>query len=378
MTKKEIIIVIFIVVVVFIGFVLYRNLFRPTSVVPKDIDLKSKPLVTESPIGVKPDVIKKDGAKDEAKEDLHKSYRQIFVTDGLKHSVTLSEILAGGPPKDGIPSIDNPKFTSIEEANEWLDDKETGTGLCIGSDCRFYPYQILVWHEIVNDTVGQDPILITYCPLCFTGIVFERTLDGKTVEFGTSGKLWKSNLVMYNRTVPNLAQLSELEKQLGLESKEESLWSQVLGEAIVGERTGTKLNIISSDVVRYSDWKKLHPNTVVLSKDTGARRTYGFDPYGDYYTSRDVSFGASFDDDRLHPKEFILGISINGKFKAYHSPAIKVGETTDIFNGERVTIVKNDGGEVRMFQGGSREYLPYVGGFWFSWLAVHPDTELFK
>lgn len=291
------------------------------------------------------------------------SERQILFTDGVKHSVPLGEILSGGPPKDGILSIDNPKFLSVKEANEFLKNEETGTGLCVGNNCRFYPYQILVWHEIVNDVVGGQPVLVTYCPLCLTGIVFERKLEGQAVEFGTSGKLWQSNLVMYNRTN---------------DIKKESLWSQVLGEAIVGEFTGTKLKIISSDVIRYSDWKKLHPDTIVLSKDTGAIRSYGYDPYGDYYTSNDVSFGASFSDTRLHPKEFVLGIQIDGKYKAYHSEALKIGETKDAFNGKQIFIQKKPEGEVRMFIGANKEPLPYIGGFWFSWLAVHPDTELFK
>lgn len=289
--------------------------------------------------------------------------RKVLITDGVKHSVPLAEIISGGPPKDGIPSIDDPKFLSVQETDGLLNDNESGTGLCVGSDCRFYPYQILVWHEIVNDTVGNQPVLVTYCPLCLTGIVFERKLEGQAVEFGTSGKLWQSNLVMYNRTN---------------DPKKESLWSQVLGEAIVGEFTGSKLKIIPSDIIKYGDWKKLHPNTKVLSKDTGFIRNYGYDPYGDYYTSNEVSFGASFNDKRLHPKEFVLGVQIKGKYKAYHSEALPAGETKDIFNGEEITIRKKPEGEVRMFIGVDREPLPYIGGFWFSWLAVHPETELYK
>lgn len=307
------------------------------------------------------------GGTDDSRDDFAfsagPSGRKILLTDGVKHSIPLNEILSGGPPKDGIPSIDSPKFVSTSEADKFLNDEETGTGLCLSGDCRFYPYQILVWHEIVNDTVGGQPALITYCPLCLTGIVFERKLEGKAVEFGTSGKLWQSNLVMYNRTD---------------DPKKESLWSQVLGEAVVGEFTGTALKIIPSDVIRYGDWKKAHPGTKVLSKDTGANRAYGFDPYGDYYTSNQVSFGASFNDNRLSPKEFVLGINVGGKFKAYHSAALKVGETRDTFNGQTIFVDKTSEGIVRMFKGEKREPLPYVGGFWFSWLAVHPETELFK
>lgn len=304
--------------------------------------------------------------------------KKIFLTNGLKHSIALDELLAGGPPKDGIPAIDNPKFTTAGEANAWLNDEETGQGFCVGSDCRFYPYQILVWHEIANDVVGGKPVLITYCPLCLTGIVFDRNVNGQIMEFGTSGMLWRSNLVMYNRTQPSPDEVSDLEKSLRLESKKESLWSQVLGEAVVGELTGTKLAVLNSDIIKYSDWEKLHPDTKVLSRDTGFSRSYGFDPYGDYYTSNQVSFGASFNDDRLHPKEFVLGIEIDGKFKAYHSSALKAGETQDTFNGQKIFIQKSAEGIVRMFKGNAKEPLPYIGGFWFSWLAVHPDTELYK
>jgi hypothetical protein len=303
----------------------------------------------------------------------NKSNRTIYVTDDVKHSVPLDEILSGGPAKDGIPSIDDPKFISTSEADKWLTDGDVGTGLCLydntssvafaSEECRFYPYKILVRHELVNDTVAKQPVLISYCPLCFTGIVFERKLDGEVVEFGTSGMLWKSNLVMYNRT--------EVEKN-------ESLWSQVLGEAIVGEHTGTKLKIIPSDVVKYSDWKSLHSGTVVLSQDTGIYSSYERDPYGDYYTSEKVSFGVDFEDDRLHPKANVLGIDIDGKFKAYHIDALEVGETTDTFNGKKITINKKTEGEIRMFVGEDKKALPYIGGFWFSWLAAHPGTELYK
>ncbi|MAF59558.1 MAG: DUF3179 domain-containing protein [Candidatus Pacebacteria bacterium] len=289
------------------------------------------------------------------------SEREVFVTDGVRHSIPLNEILSGGPPKDGIPSIYEPKFISIKEARDFLDDNSPGLGVKIGEVSRFYPYQILVWHELVNDTLNGEDILVSYCPLCLTGVVFDRRVDSKAVEFGVSGKLWKSNLLMYDRTG---------------DSETESLWSQVLGEGVLGPETGTKLKIIPSDAVRFSDWIKENPNTEVLSKDTGATRIYGGDPYGDYYTNDTVSFGASFSDTRLHQKEFVLGIEVAGEFKAYHTDALKEGITIDSFRGETIEIVKDKFGGVRMSIDG--EDLPYIGGFWFSWLAVHPDTELFK
>lgn len=276
---------------------------------------------------------------------------------GIEGEIPDDEILSGGPGKDGIPSIDYPKFVSARDAG-FLSDDEIGLGLKIGNDIRFYPYQTLVWHEIVNDEVNKVPVAVTYCPLCRTGVVYERTVDGETVEFGVSGLLWKSNLLMYNRT------------------DDESLWSQVLGRAVKGPHTGQTLEIVSSDTVKFGDWKSKYPRTKVLSRDTGVSRLYGTDPYGSYYTNEDVSFGATFDDDRLHPKEYVLGVEVNGVFKAYVADAIPEGTSTDDFKGKLISLTKSSIGEVRMSVEG--ESLKYIGGFWFSWLAVHPATELYE
>lgn len=285
--------------------------------------------------------------------------REILVTDGVKHSIPLNEILSGGPPKDGIPSIDNPKFIKVKDA-AFLNDSDPGLGLTVGDESRFYPYRILVWHEIVNDMIAGQPVLVTYCPLCATGIVFDRSIDGAIQEFGVSGRLWQSNLLMYNRA--------------GSET-DESLWSQVLGEAVLGVHTGKKLSIVRSDVVQWGDWKKAHTDTEILSQDTGAVRNYGRDPYGDYYTSESVSFGATFNDTRLHPKALVHGVEINGQYKAYHSGALN-GTVTDTFAGKDIVIVKTDVGQITFSADGKS--LSSIPGFWFSWLAVHPETELFK
>jgi len=291
--------------------------------------------------------------------------KEIMVTDGVKHSIPLEEILSGGPPKDGIPSIDSPKFISIGEANEWLRDEEPGIAFSRGNTHRFYPYQIIVWHEIVNDTVEGDRILVTYCPLCLTGYVFDPLVKGERVEFGTSGKLWKSNLVMYDR-------------------KTDSLWSQILGEAVVGEMTGTKLKALPSDQVRYGNWKNLHPDGKVLSRDTGAVRFYGSNPYGDYFSATNLALSlAKPTDTRLPNSAFIFGIVINGEAKAYHIEAVKEkGIVEDVF--QDTTIILRYDGEldvVRVFQrlpDGQEERINPFSSFWFSWAAVHPDTELYK
>lgn len=185
------------------------------------------------------------------------------------------------------------------------------------------------------------------------------------MEFGTSGKLWNSNLVMYDRQT-------------------DSLWSQIIGEAIVGEMTGAKLTVLPSDQIRFGDWKKLHPNGQVLSRDTGATRFYGRDPYGNYYTDNsDVGFGVKASDSRLQNKDFVLGVVVDGKAKAYYPPAIKAKrEVTDEFAGKTIIArYEPDLGAVRLLEkkaDGTLERINPFSAFWFSWVAAHPNTELYK
>jgi len=215
-----------------------------------------------------------------------------------KHTVPLEQIVSGGPPPDGIPSIDSRKFVSVSDGDKFLGDSDKVVGIKLNGDIRAYPLQILVWHEIVNDNVGRIPVAVTYCPLCFTNQVFNRTVNHTVLEFGTSGKLYNSNLVMYDRLT-------------------KSLWSQALGEGIVGNYAGIKLEKIPFDVAFWKDWKQLYPNSKVLSKDTGSARPYGADPYGDYYTSPDILFPISNKDNRAGLKEIVVGLENGGLNKAY-------------------------------------------------------------
>src|ERR687891_499890 len=160
-------------------------------------------------------------------------------TDTSKALVPLDEIISGGPPPDGIPAIDRPAFVSPSEAARWLVPKEPVLAVQVKGDARAYPLQILMWHEIVNDVVGGVPVTVTYCPLCNSGIVFERVVDGTTLDFGTSGKLYKSDLVMYDRQT-------------------ESLWSHFTGQAVIGTLTGAQLELIPMSTVSWSDWLDAH------------------------------------------------------------------------------------------------------------------------
>lgn len=341
-----------------------------------------------------------------------KSIFKMTLGQETKHTVPLDKIVSGGPPQDGIPSIDNPKFQSVDEADKILEDSELVVGLDINGDIRAYPLQILVWHEIVNDVVGGKPVAVTYCPLCFTNQVFNRTLsDGSTVEFGTSGKLYNSNLVIYDR-------------------KSNSLWSQALAEGIVGEYSGVELERIPFDVAYWKEWKKLYPESKVLSRDTGSVRPYGADPYGDYYTNDLILFPVANDDKRLGLKEIIIGLENENQYKAYRLQDIEakkaindvIGQNKKIglvslepfmvrvfdrviddvigdneegkkmvvdlfYNTSDNTLIDRETGSELNFEGKfidgplankelKRIYMDQ--GFWFEWAAFHPETEVYQ
>ncbi len=217
-----------------------------------------------------------------------------WKTDFSRHTVPFFEILSGGPPRDGIPPIDNPVFIEIPEANAWIDDKEPVISLEINGVTRAYPLQILTWHEIVNDEFGGVPVAVTFCPLCNSAIAFDRRLDGVVYDFGTSGSLRFSDLIMWDRQT-------------------ESWWQQLSGEAIIGELAGRRLTMLPASIISWSDFKAANPDSQVLSKDTGHPRDYGRNPYAGYdQADRPPFLYDGIPDGRLLPKERVLALSING------------------------------------------------------------------
>jgi hypothetical protein len=172
------------------------------------------------------------------------------------------EIISGGPPPDGIPPIDEPRFLPTDEVS-FLADDEPVLALEIGGEARAYPVQVLIWHEIVNDTVAGVPVSVTYCPLCNTAVAIDRRVGERVLSFGTSGSLYRSALVMYDRQT-------------------ESLWSHFTGRAIAGVLTGTELDTHPVATVSWADWRDAHPDGLVLSRDTGHDRDYGTNPYPGY------------------------------------------------------------------------------------------------
>jgi hypothetical protein len=189
-----------------------------------------------------------------------------FSTDFSRATISFADVISGGPPKDGIPAVDEPKFVSLREAREWIEPEESVFLLEAGGEAKIYPVQILMWHEIVNDEVGGVPVTVTYCPLCNTGVTFMRRYDGGILDFGVSGRLRFSNMIMYDRQT-------------------ESWWQQANGRAIAGEYAGGRLARHPMLMLSFAEARQNWPRARVLSRDTGYSRAYGRNPYGGYDTS---------------------------------------------------------------------------------------------
>lgn len=188
--------------------------------------------------------------------------REGWKTDFSKMSVPVHEVLSGGPPRDGIPSIDNPKFRPISEETD-VAGREPVIWLEVNGEARAYPLRILTWHEIVNDTIGGVPVAVTYCPLCNASIVFDRRVDGETLEFGTTGKLRNSDLIMYDRQT-------------------DSWWQQFTGESIAGSHLGNKLKLLPSRVTSLDQFRQANRDAQVLVPNNRLMRDYGRNPYAGY------------------------------------------------------------------------------------------------
>jgi hypothetical protein len=322
-------------------------------------------------------------------------------------------VLSGGPPPDGIPAIDEPAFQRADEV-DWLEDDEPVLSLTVGGETRAYPLQVMTWHEIVNDTVGGVPVAVTYCPLCNSGVAFERRVDGRVLSFGTSGMLYADNLVMYDRQT-------------------ESLWPQLSGQASIGVLTGQELVAIPMGVVAWSDFRDANPSAHVLTRDTGFDRPYGSNPYVGYDDpDGGLLFGLPDEaDERLPVKERVVGIADGTDSVAVVRSSLVDAEPTQLRVGQQDLVIWHEPGQVSALDAGTVAggadigtvgvFDPRVDGrrlhfetadegfrdeetgsrwnvlgqatagplegaqlepyrhldtFWFAWVTFHPDTDL--
>ena len=370
---------------------------------------------TEEPESEPDELGSEDILTTDNRSDRLRSLTDSWGTNWEIHTIDYSEILSGGPPRDGIPSIDNPQFVSPTEAGEWLADNEPVIFLDVNSDARAYPLQILTWHEIVNDTVGDVPVVITFCPLCNSALVFDRRVDGDVYEFGTSGLLRNSDLIMYDRTT-------------------ETLWQQFTGDAIVGDKVGTQLTFVPSSLISFADFKAAYPDGPVLSRDTGFSRRYGENPYVGYDTvdQNPFLFTAPLDE-RLLPMARVVTLSLDEVDIAYPLDILAEAGVINDRQGGQDLVIFHTGGTASALGarviadakdvGATAVYDPYLDGqkltfskvgetivdaetgstwtilgqaiegplagqqltpivhadhFWFSWAAFRPDTIIYQ
>jgi len=296
-----------------------------------------------------------------------------WETDFSKQRVPLEEFESGGPPKDGIPAIDEPRYTRANEV-EFLADREPVIEITVEGESRAYPLQILTWHEIVNASFGDTPVAVTFCPLCNTAIAFDRRIDGRVLDFGTTGKLRDSDLVMYDRQT-------------------ESWWQQFSGEALVGTLAGTKLRQLPARIVSWRDFRRAYPSGLVLNRETGFLRDYGTNPYAGYddIASPPIFTARNADDDRLPPKARVVYVEVGKDAIAVPFPALTERRTITVQTDDGELVVRwrpgvasaldasaiaegRDVGAASVLLDG--EPVPFTEPFWFAVAAFRPDIEI--
>lgn len=286
----------------------------------------------------------------------------LYGFDTSRHSIPIDDIYDGGPGKDGIPAILKPKFISAEEADQSLLDKtDRILGVVHKGKAKAYPIKILNWHEIVNDRIGGASRVVTYCPLCGTGMVFDTQVNGRKLTFGVSGLLYQSDMLLYDHQT-------------------ESLWSQIKSEAVTGSMTGARLKLLSSTHTTWEAWKAKHPDTLVLSSDTGYRRDYDRDPYQGYENSERLMFGVNASSRKYHPKEKVIGIKLGKNTKAYpFSELSKVkSPVRDTLGKTPLRIFYDRKSRTAIIRDEKNREIPSVVGFWFAWYTFHPETLIFS
>ncbi len=268
------------------------------------------------------------------------------------------EIKKGGPGRDGIPALNYPQFVSSTEAI-FLKDTDLVIGLSIGNEAKAYPINILNWHEIVNDSINEQPVVITYCPLCGSGIVFNALVKEQALTFGVSGLLYNSDVLLYD-------------------TQTESLWSQMMLKAINGPLSAKKLALLHSDLTTWKEWKERHPSSLVLSDKTGFKRDYRKNPYQGYTETKETYFPVNATSEKLPPKERVLGIQVKSGFKAYpySELAKQEGIIKDVFKGTEINIRYNPTTKTAVLV--SPQQINSVSSYWFAWYAFHPYTKVYR
>lgn len=278
----------------------------------------------------------------------------------LAHATIASdEIHRGGPPPDGIPSIDQPRFTPVKEV-DFLHDDDAVIGFSHNDAHRAYPFRILIWHEIVQDVVGGRPIAVVYCPLCGTAMVFDRRYQDQVLTFGVSGLLYNSDVLMFDRQT-------------------RSLWSQLGMAAVTGEFAGTELRWLPSEQMTWKAWKERYPDGEVLNTKTGHRRNYKKSPYEGYFKSPSTLFPYADNLEELPPKTWVAGVIIDQQAKAYPLAEIPAEMWIEDHVGAHRVKLRYDPAQANFsIENREGQPLPSVQAYWFAWQAFYPQTLIWE
>ncbi|MEX0942810.1 MAG: DUF3179 domain-containing protein [Pseudomonadales bacterium] len=276
--------------------------------------------------------------------------------------IPIDEIVSGGPPRDGIPAINQPKFVPASAAS-FMDAGDRVLGVIIDDVARAYPVKILDWHEVVNDQIGSQYFVVTYCPLCGSGMVFATNAAETRLLFGVSGLLYDSDVLLFDRNT-------------------ESLWSQLMGKAVSGQLKGIELPQLPALHTTWADWRQRYPDAEVLSTDTGFRRNYSRSPYINYHKTRRLYFEVSKKaPGDLHTKELVLGVRTDEGTKAYPFSALEAhgkASFVDELGGRSLTIHWNGDAGTAWAVDGNGEVLPTTIAYWFAWYTFYPESLVFS
>jgi hypothetical protein len=278
--------------------------------------------------------------------------------ESSKKTVELANLQQGCPARDCIPSIDAPKYITAQEAE--LSDDDIVVTLSYEGEYRAYPTRILDRHEIVNDTIAGTPLAITWCPLCGSAVGIHRQVGEQITEFGVSGVLYNSDLVLYDRAT-------------------ETLWDQIEAKGIVGPMTGEQLRLIPVSMTQWGRWRQAHPDTLVLSTDTGFDEDYSTDHYTEYRDSTRLFMPVSNSDDRIHPKTVVYGFELESGSIAFDAALLQNGSSYGHeIDGETWELRINDDGSVSLSGADQESVYAPIRLFWFAWYTFHPQTQLVR
>jgi hypothetical protein len=272
--------------------------------------------------------------------------------------VAREKIIGGGPPRDGIRSVDRPEFAPLPEAT-WVGPRTPVLGVVLKGEAHAYPVHLIEYHQIVNDVIAGVPIVVSYDPLAGCPLAFRRKLDGRTLSFGVSGLLYNSNFLLYDRET-------------------ESLWSQVLGRALAGSLAGKTLERVRVRQEALIWWLERHPNSRVLVRPEPKRIDYRYSPFEVYWVQDEIPYPVAAKDRRYHAKEVVVGVVVDGKARAYLGSKVTAagGVVQDTFANKRLLIEYSS--ELSVFRWDVPDEVEVTEAYWFAWKAFHPETEVWS